>query len=195
MNAVRPIARLYVAALFSAAFAIAVIALLAAQPIGAALPLALLLWLCMTLAWLFPIHLARQTNLYVDTSVTVAAVLLLPPGPAMLAIGGGPLAAAAIRRQPLAEIEAPFNAAQAMLVAFVGSLILAVAGWNPGEPAGSQPWRLLALPAAAAAMQFLSVFLVAAGVALQAAAPIAATFRGALVDDFRGEALAQASLV
>src|SRR5688500_15574073 len=74
------------------------------------------------LAWRHPIPLAFKRKLLLDTSVLVAAVLLLPPGPATLATGGGTLLAHARRGQDRAE--AGFNTAQAMLQAGITGLIL-----------------------------------------------------------------------
>src|SRR5215212_6705395 len=46
---------------------------------------------CTALAWLFPIHFASKTKLYADMAVMIAAVLLLPPAFAVVAVGSGTL--------------------------------------------------------------------------------------------------------
>ena len=47
---------------------------------------------CTALAWRFPIPFGPRTKLYADTAATAAAVLLLPPGLASLAVALGALA-------------------------------------------------------------------------------------------------------
>src|SRR6188508_1477365 len=50
------------------------------------------------LAWLFPVPIAARTKFYVDTAVIAAAVLLLQPALAILAVGTGTLVAHGLRR-------------------------------------------------------------------------------------------------
>ena len=74
------------------------------------------------LAWLHPIPLAFKRKLFLDTSVIGAAVLLLPPGLATVAIGAGTFLAHALRREDWAQ--ATFNTAHTMLQTGVTGLIL-----------------------------------------------------------------------
>ncbi|CAA9568747.1 MAG: diguanylate cyclase/phosphodiesterase (GGDEF & EAL domains) with PAS/PAC sensor(s) [uncultured Thermomicrobiales bacterium] len=85
------------------------------------------------LAWLHPIPLAFKRKLFLDTIGLVAAVLLLPPGLAALAVGAGTLLAQALRGEDLPQ--AGFNAAQTMVQAGVTGLILAAADRGAGGPA------------------------------------------------------------
>ncbi len=85
------------------------------------------------LAWLHPIPLAFKRKLFLDTSVLVAAVLLLPPGLATLAVGMGTLLAQALRGEDRAQ--ATFNTAQAMVQAGATSLILSGVDWGVGAAA------------------------------------------------------------
>ena len=120
-------AKLYGAALTLAALAMAVGLLLPVRVPGAReAVLAIGCGALAAVAWLHPIPLAFKRKLFLDTIVLVAAVLLLPPGLATLAIGAGTLLAHVLRRQDRAE--ATFNAAQSMLQAGALGLIL----WHTG---------------------------------------------------------------
>src|SRR5918998_6583166 len=74
------------------------------------------------LAWLYPIPLAFKRKLFLDTSVIAAAVLLLPPGLATVAIGAGTFLAHALRREDWEQ--ATFNTAHTMLQTGATGLIL-----------------------------------------------------------------------
>jgi PAS domain S-box-containing protein len=188
--------RVYTAALLCLAVGLTLY-LLARGPLvlSATAPATVLVAVCVTVAWLFPIQFASRTKLYVDTAVTVAAVLLLPPALATMAVAAGTLIAHAIRQDSRDWAQALFNAAQTMLVTLAAALILALSGWNPIAPSFEQPRLLLVLPILAVVMYVVNVFLVAVVTALQAARPILESFRSAVGEDFRVEATAHLSLV
>jgi len=104
------------------------------------------------LAWLHPVPLAFKRKLFFDTSVIVAAVLLLPPGRAALIIGAGTLIAHVLRREEWGQ--GVFNAAQTMLQTVITGLILGDArGVMERVPADGP--ALLAVTAIASASTFL----------------------------------------
>lgn len=165
----------------------------AGQP-GHGLLLALVFAGCMTLAWLFPLHFAFKTKLYVDTAVVVAAVLLFEPSVAMVIAGGGTFLAHALQGSGRDWPQAIFNAALATILAAFGGLVLAAAGWDPGDPSFSDPWPLLAIPVACVLMHILSVVGVATVIALESKQPIVASWREGFLADPRIELLSQVSL-
>lgn len=118
-----------------------------------------------TLAYLFPLHFARKTKVTLATSTTLAAVLLLEPGIAMLVIGASRLTASVIRRRESSEIV--FNFSQATLQAGVGGLILAAAGWNTEAAGWDHPVRVLAILVAAVVMYLINTFSVVTIIGLQ----------------------------
>ena len=88
----------------------------------------------------------------IDLGVDVAAIILLQPGVAMIAVGTGTLLAQVIRRQDPAQ--SAFNAAQTMLQAAVGGVIVTgadgrISAHSPGDP------LVLALVLVASAAIFL----------------------------------------
>jgi signal transduction histidine kinase len=196
LHELRPATRAYIAGLLAVAIAATAVAASRApamRPTDAMI--AIIATACMAGAWLYPVPFAARTKLYVDTAVSVAAVLLLAPAYALAAVGVGTLLAHGIRRGSRDWSQALFNTAQAMLVALAAALLLVFAGWRPIEPLVSAPWPLLVLPLVALVTYVLNVFLVTAVTALEAAVPVFGSFRSALREDLRFEALAHISLV
>jgi signal transduction histidine kinase len=151
---------------------------------------------CTGLAWLFPIHFAPGTKLYAaDTAVMVAAVLLLPPAFAVIAMGSGTLLAHVARRASRDWAEALFNTAQMMLITLAVALLVALADWDPTRIAFPGIWPLLIILVMALVIFLLNVFLMAMITAFEAQRPIVESFRGALLEDLGFEAAAHASLV
>ncbi len=196
MSQVRPLTATYIAILLCLALGLTGVVFLsgpAPRTIDGLVMLAAAA--CMAVAWLFPIHFAARTKLYVDTAVTTAAVLLLPPACAAAAVGIGTLLAHGIRAESRDWAQAIFNTAQTMLVTLTAALLLASAGWRPIESSFDTPWPLLMLPLVALATYLLNVFLVASVSAFESATPLVGSFWTALHEDLRIEALSHASLV
>src|SRR3954447_9768398 len=61
----------------------------------------------LTAAWLYPLPKSFKQSIYLDTSVLIAAIVLLPPGLAMVVAGAGTLLAHLIRRQDW--VQSAFN--------------------------------------------------------------------------------------
>jgi diguanylate cyclase (GGDEF)-like protein len=119
----------------------------------------------MAIAWLYPLSLSFKRRLYLDTSVLVALILLLPPGVAMVVAGAGTILAHAIRREDW--VQATFNTAQIMVQAATGALILeAFEGTTRHQPAHS-PGTVGLVLVAGAAMYLVTNLAVATMVALQ----------------------------
>ena len=115
-DALRPAAKLYLAAVTVTALGAALVALgHAAVPGPARLALALALAGAMTLAGLCPLPVVAKAKLALDTAVLAAAVLLLEPALAMLVAASGTVLAHVIRRQPWDQTL--FNGAQMVLLA------------------------------------------------------------------------------
>lgn len=89
--------------------------------------------------WAFPLQFTPETKIQLHTSVLFATIILFEPGIAMLVASTGPLLAWVVRRQQWDLPQTLFNAAQFMLQAGVGGLILVWAGWNANAP----PFALL----------------------------------------------------
>ncbi len=158
--------RIYIAGMVLLVTCLAIPALLRADPLAPSdLILAVVLGGLMMIAWLEPFPLSFKRKLYLDTSVVVAAILLLQPGVAMIAVGAGTLLAQVIRRQGLAQ--SAFNAAQTMLQAGVGGIIVTGAdGRINADSVGDPP--VLALVLIASAVIFLiSNVCVATAIALE----------------------------
>ncbi len=104
------------------------------------------------LAWLHPVPLAFKRKLFFDTSVIVAAVLLLPLGRAALIIGAGTLIGHVLRREDWGQ--GLFNVAQTMLQTVITGLLL---GDTRGimEPVPTDGPALLAVTAIASVSTFL----------------------------------------
>lgn len=192
----QPATKAYISALVCLAIGLALATLAwAARPTGREAALATTFAGCMTLAWLFPLHFASKTKLYVDTAVTVAVVLLFEPAVTMLIAGGGTFLAHGLRPASRDWTQAAFNAAQAALLGATGALLLAAVGWDPARPTFGHPWSLAVLPAAAVLMHVLSVLAIATVVAFEAKLPVVESWRRAFLEDPRVEALSQVSLV
>ncbi|HKG26495.1 MAG TPA: PAS domain-containing protein, partial [Thermomicrobiales bacterium] len=149
---------------------------------------------CMALAWLFPLHFTFKTKLYVDAAVVVATILLFEPAVAMLIAGVGTFLAHTLRPADRDWTQAIFNAAQAMILAATGGLLLAAAGWDTEHPAFAAPGPLLLLAVAGVVMHVLSVLGVATVVALEARQPILESWWQAFLAGPRIEFLSQISL-
>lgn len=196
MNQLRPMTATYIAILLCLALGLTVALLISSPAIQAADGIVMFAAAaCMAVAWLFPIHFAAKTKLYVDTAVATAAILLLPPAYATLAVGIGTLLAHGIREESRDGAQALFNTAQTMLVTLTAALLLAWAGWRPIESSFHAPWPLLMLPVVALATYLLNAFLVSTVTAFESASPLIGSFWSALHEDLRIEALSHASLV
>jgi diguanylate cyclase (GGDEF)-like protein/PAS domain S-box-containing protein len=159
-------ARLYIAAVTIVAIGAAAFAVAwADRPGGDEVALGLTVVAFMTAAFAMPVPFVAKTKLYLDTSVLLAAILLFPPGQAMLIAGAGTLLGHLVRREPW--YQAIFNAAQAMLQAAAGGLILQLFGWDAGEIHLDRPELLLAIALAAVAMALVNTIAIATIVALQ----------------------------
>ena len=166
MSELRLSARLYVAALALAALGLTLFGLtLTNAPSVGRVVLALAFLGLAVAANLFPLHLGFRSKLTLDTAVIFAAVLLFPPGVAMLIAGVGSLIGDAIRRRDWDE--ALFNGSQLALQAGAGGLVLAGVDWDFGELSLDRPQLLLAIVAAAGAMHLVNTLLVAIIVGLQ----------------------------
>jgi diguanylate cyclase (GGDEF)-like protein len=163
------------AKLYGVALTLAALALVAGLLISTTAPSAreaILAIVCgglTALAWLYPIPLAFKRKLFLDTSVLVAAVLLLPPGPATLAVGVGTLLAHVLRRQEWAE--ASFNTAQSMLQAGTTGLILLATHGAVDLHAIDGPDLLTATAIAAVSTFVIGNLCVTTMVALEAGTP------------------------
>jgi diguanylate cyclase (GGDEF)-like protein len=158
--------RIYIAGMVLLVTCLAIPAVLRADPLALSdLILAVVLGGLMMVAWLEPFPLSFKRKLYLDTSVVVAAILLLQPGIAMIAVGAGTLLAQIIRRQGLGQ--SAFNAAQTMLQAGAGGLIVTGAGGRTSADSVGDP-PILALVLIASAVIFLiSNVSVATAIALE----------------------------
>src|SRR5215204_4936377 len=145
--------RIYIAGMVLLVTCIAILAVHRADPLAPSdLILAVVLGGLMMIAWLEPFPLSFKRKLYLDTTVVVAVILLLQPGVAMIAVGAGTLLAQIIRRQDLAQ--SAFNAAQTMLQAGVGGIIMTGAGRRINADSVGDP-LVLALVVTASAIIFL----------------------------------------
>jgi signal transduction histidine kinase len=84
-----------------------------------------------TLAWLYPLPLTDGTDVRLDLSLLLAAVLLLDPALALLLTAGGTAAAQFLRGKESAE--ALFITARAVLPVGAAVFVLAVAGWDSAQ--------------------------------------------------------------
>ncbi len=196
MEGLRPTTRVYVGVLTVSAVSLIAGALVAAGPVDRPeVLIAVAVAGSTALAWRFPIPFGPQTTIYADAAATTAAVLLLPPGLAALAVGLGVLAAHLLHRPSRDSSQAAFNAAQASLAALAGGLLLTASGWDPADPSFDRLWPLLVVPVAAAVMHLLSVRAVATVGALEAEIPVGGAFRRGLLEDPKAELVSQAALV
>ncbi len=113
----------------------------------------------------FPLHVAPQTKLALDTAVLFAVTLLFDPVVAVALAGLGTLLAQGLGRQ--GWLAALFNSAQAMLRIGVAALLLAAVGWDVARLSFAQPEQLLGLAAAAGAIHVVNALVVQTMVALQ----------------------------
>jgi diguanylate cyclase (GGDEF)-like protein/PAS domain S-box-containing protein len=149
----------------------------AAAPDRDTLTTAGVLTVLLAVAWLYPLPIAFKRRLYFDTSVLIAAIILLPTGYAMAAAGFGTLLAHLVRRQ--GWVEAAFNAALMMAQAAVGGLVLvAFDARNPPSAEEIAPILL-----AGVAMYVVNHLLVGTMVAIQSGRPTFAVWRQAAMDD------------
>jgi diguanylate cyclase (GGDEF)-like protein/PAS domain S-box-containing protein len=196
MNGLRPAARAYIVGVVAAA-ACALGAALAAAPV----PNADLAWLVaalaagVALAWTFPILFARERGGYVDAAPAFAALLLLPPGWAMLAAAVGTAAAHALRRSARDPVQALFNAAQTALGLGVGAVVLAAGGWQAGWAGLDGPADLVVVLAGGVATFLANGALLATMIGLQTGRSPVATWVRTIGQGPRGSVLLYATLL
>jgi diguanylate cyclase (GGDEF)-like protein/PAS domain S-box-containing protein len=177
-------ARLYFAVLvLSVVGLMAGLLRLAAPPDRATLAQAAVGVALLTAAWLYPLSHSFKIRIHLGTSVLIAAIVLLPPGLAMIVAGAGTLLAHLIRRQDW--VESTFNVAQTMAQAAVGGLILvAFDGRIPHRPE-AVAYVLLA----GMAMFVVNNLLVATMIALQTRRPLLSSWRESVLEVSRVEFL------
>jgi HD-GYP domain-containing protein (c-di-GMP phosphodiesterase class II) len=117
------------------------------------------------LAARFPLHFDFKNNVILDTGLIYTAVLLLPPGQAMIAAGCGAFCGHLIRRAD--PIENAFNSSQTMLQAGMAGLALLAFGWAPSATSFSTAADLFPPVVAAASIYLTNTLLVAGVIALQ----------------------------
>ena len=193
-DALRPAAKLYLAAVTLAALGAALLAVghaTAPEPEGFVLALALAG--AMTLAGIFPLPFIAKTKLALDTAALVAAVLLFEPGVAMLIGASGMVLADLVRRQPWDQ--ALFNGAQVVVVTGTTSGLLLAAGWRADHLGPDRPGSLLVAVAAGVGLVVLSTAVVGPIVALQSATPLPNVWAGLLFGGGRRQLCTQLSEV
>lgn len=131
----------------------------------------------MTLAWLYPLRLAFKRRLYLDTSVLIAAIVLLPTGLVMLAACVGTLTAQRIQRQD--RVQSIFNGAQMMAQAAAGGLL--VAAFDDRIP--HRPEAVGYVLLAGIGIFVVNVIAVGTMVAIQSGASPVAIWRQSVTDD------------
>ena len=177
----------------------------AVPPSGGNALLALAFVAAIALAGLVPFPIGAQTLLLPSASVQVAAVLLFPPGVAMLIAGAGALLADGLQVRRLlaargwdaAEVvrrgiwlEALFGAAHPVLEAAAGAAVLRAAGWTLADLQLERPGGALVALAAGGAMWALNTLLVAPAVALETREDPRRVLRRLLMPGGRAEAAA-----
>ncbi|MFL5760075.1 MAG: PAS domain-containing protein [Thermomicrobiales bacterium] len=120
---------------------------------------------CIATAWFRPFPLSFKRKLFLDTSALVLTILLFEPGMAMLITGVGTMAAYIGRRNDWAE--GLFNSAQMMAQAAVGSLVLALGGYDQTLGDLDQPLGLFLVVVAGMLMFVVNNAAVALMVSLQ----------------------------
>ncbi len=176
MQALRPVTTAYIACLAIAAVGGIVLLLPPALPLSPATWLtALAAAVCTAAAWRFPIRFAPNTDIYVATAVVIAAILLLPPALAALAVGCGVLTSHVLPGRNRDGIETLFNATQSALTTLAGGLVMGAAGWDRTTPDFGNVAALAAVPVAAVVVHVLNVATVAAVPALESGMPPLAT--------------------
>lgn len=149
----------------------------------------------MALAWLFPVPIASRMKFYVDTTLFIAAPLLLQPALALTALGAGTLLAHGLRREDRDWAQALFNAAQVMLVTFVVAIVLGAGGWDPRRGEAPDLDILPYVIVAAAIIYPLGILLVSIVTALETSVPIIERFRTDLAAEPRAELAGHIALV
>lgn len=166
MSDLAPRARAYIAILAVTAGCVAISALNAGTaPSTRDLVLAMILATMIALAYLYPLQFAVRTRLQLDTSVVFAAVLLFPPGMAIVVAVVGVAVAEAVRREDWAQ--GVFNPAQAALQAAAGGIVLSLVGWNHASSPFDQPVVWAGIVAAGIAMHLTNTMAVAAIIGFQ----------------------------
>jgi len=112
-----------------------------------------------------PLHFDFKSNIILDTGLIYAAVLLLPPGMAMLATACGALLGHISRRAE--PIEAAFNVSQAALQAGLAGLVLLEAGWESSSTSFDAVTGIVPPLGAAVVIYLVNTVLVAVVIALQ----------------------------
>ncbi len=172
MQALRPVTTAYIACLAIAAVGGIALLLPPALPTSPASSLtALVVAVCTAAAWRFPIRFAPNTDIYVATAVVIAAILLLPPALAAVAVGCGVLTSHVLPGRNRDVVETLFNATQSALTTLAGGLVMGIAGWDATIPDFGSVASLAAVPVAALVIHALNVATVAVAPALEANLP------------------------
>jgi HD-GYP domain-containing protein (c-di-GMP phosphodiesterase class II) len=162
----RPLAKVYIAALLLAAIVVIIPGVRAAFDLSSQqLALVAAFAGLMSLAAYFDLDFGYKQKMTLDTAVIFAAALLFEPGDAALIIGIGGLLSQLFRRDRLVEIV--FNIAQTMLQAAAGSAVLGLVGWQRDPLRFDQPEQVALIPVAAGAIYLVNSAAVALMVALQ----------------------------
>ncbi len=119
----------------------------------------------LALAYMFPLEFAPQTKVTLGTSLVFASVLLLEPGPAMLAAALGRIFSQLLRPKPTDQ--ALLNGSQTVLQAGLAGLLLWAAGWEYSVLRLDSPERLVAVVLAGLAMYLVNTLSVAGIIGLE----------------------------
>ncbi len=166
MGELRRSARLYITGLVLVAATVMLVALSqSVPPPQERALLAIVFALLQALAIYSSLSYGAQTRLSLHTSVIFAAVLLFPPGLAMLTIGCGTVLGYFLGLEAWEPMA--FNTAQTSLQAGVAGSLLATAGWSFERLTVATPAMLLVTLLAAAVMLLIDSFSVATIVGLQ----------------------------
>ncbi|MER3439206.1 MAG: diguanylate cyclase [Chloroflexota bacterium] len=178
--------KLYIGASVAAAAATVVaLASSASAPAGRHLALAIALALGVALALLFPINAGHREALVLETIAAVPAMLLFPPGIAVLIVLTGMTIAiicqpvafwipAVLRRRDVAQDL--FNLSFTTLKVAAGSLTLAAVGWEPRHPDFTLPMPVVATIVAGLAMYFVDRLGLAGIIAFEEGVPLPTAF-------------------
>ena len=112
-----------------------------------------------------PLHFDFKNNIILDTGLIYTAVLLLAPGHAVLAAGGGALVGHLSRRAD--PEEAVFNTSQVILQSAAAGLALLAFGWDASLARFDQPQDIAGPIVAAGLIYLVNTALVAVVIALQ----------------------------
>lgn len=146
-----------------------------------------------TVAWLAPLPFAFKTDLCLDTSVLLAAVLLLEPVQAIALAAAGVGLAQVVRRNT--AIETLFNTSQVAIQVAAAAAILTAADWRTDELAFKGLRDAGAVMLAAAAMFAFTDLAVALMVAAQSGMNPVQTWLDAIRQTRPGDAAAQLAQV